>query len=278
MREPAPMPIASTSCDRTSHAPLLRLARLLLVGVPLLGACAAGLRTPVASADRPGYSYTTGTVPPGGAQLEAGYTDTRSGSLTYQTLGEGLLRIGAGTSTELRVFTNSYALRAESDLHTHGVEDAKLGVKQRLFAGKSAVGVGGTSVALMAGTSLPTGSGDFGADTWQPEALLAVTLPLSPKLALTTNVGDTYVKLGDDRSHRLIATLAGWYTLSSKLGTFAEYGGSQLASDARSRLHYVDAGLAFVPLPAIQLDIRAGHGMNGASNDNFVGVGITRRW
>jgi hypothetical protein len=86
------------------------------------------------------------------------------------------------------------------------------------------------------------------------------------------------VKLGDARAHRLLATIAGWYTLSPRLSAFAEYGGSRLADDAASHLQYFDAGLAVVPLPAIQLDLRVGHGVNGASNDHYVGLGVSRRW
>jgi Putative MetA-pathway of phenol degradation len=258
-----------------------RHARAVLAALPVLciGACATGAyRTALTGPDRPGYSFGTATVPLGGAQLEVGYTDTRSDNVTYQTLGEGLLRVGVGANTELRLFTNSYALRDDASIGTHGVEDAKIGFKQRFRAGTGTTGLAATSLSLLAGTSLPTGSDGFGVDAWQPEAIIAAALPVTPKLSLVPNVGDVYAMIGDTRQHRALGTLAAWYTLSSKLSAFAEYGGSQLTNDARSRLQYLDGGFALVPLPALQLDIRAGHGMNGIPADNFIGLGLSRRW
>jgi hypothetical protein len=261
---------------RATRASRLMLATLITASFT---ACAsAAYRTPLAGTDRPGYSFGTATVPLGGMQAEVGYTDTRAGSLTYQTLGEGLLRIGAGPTTELRVFSNSYALRRDGGIRDDGMEDAKIGVKQRLWAGRAASGLGSSSVALMAGTSIPTGAVGFGADAWQPEALLAAALPLNAKLSLVPNVGDVYARLGSERAHRLLGSLAAWYTVSSRLGVFGEWGGSRLADDASSHLNYLDAGFAIVPVPALQLDLRVGHGMNGMKNDNYVGAGIVRRW
>jgi hypothetical protein len=217
-------------------------------------------------------------VPLGGVQAEVGYTDTRFDATTYQTLGEGLLRIGAGPNTEVRVFSNSYALRTDAGARTNGMEDLKLGLKQRVYVGKGTTGLSGASLALLPAASIPTGSEGFGADAWQPELLVAGALPLSAKFSLVSNIGDAYVKLGDTRAHKLLATLAGWYTFSAKVSAFAEYGGTRLADDASSKLQYLDAGFALVPVPAIQLDLRVGHGVNGVPNDNYVGVGITRRW
>ncbi|AHG90346.1 MetA-pathway of phenol degradation, putative [Gemmatirosa kalamazoonensis] len=269
-------PIASLEAPR---APTHRLAVALPLAALLLAGCAAAAyHTPLTGADRPGYTFGTATVPAGGLQAELGYTDTRLGSLTYQSLGEGLLRVGVGPSTELRVFGNSYALRSDGGLHDDGMEDAKIGIKHRLWAGRASSGIGGASLALLPGISVPIGSAGFGAKAWQPELLVAGALPLSPRLSLVSNVGDAYVKLGDERAHKLLGTLAGWYTLSAKLSAFAEYGGSRLADDAKSHMQYVDAGIAVVPLPAVQLDVRVGHGINGVANDNYVGLGISRRW
>ena len=58
-------------------------------------------------------------------------------TVTYQSLGEGLLRIGVGPNTEARVFSNSYALASVAGEHNDGLEDAKIGFKQRLWAGKA---------------------------------------------------------------------------------------------------------------------------------------------
>jgi predicted porin len=255
------------------------LSLVAAAGVVLSAGCAStALKRPLVGADRPGFTFVTATAPTGVVQSEFGYTDTRSSSLTYQTLGEGLLRVGVAPNTELRVFSNSYALRSDGGLRDNGMEDAKVGFKQRLWAGKGTTGFSGASLAVLPATSIPSGSAGFGAKAWQPELLVAAGLPITPAFSLASNIGDQYIKIGDERSHKLLATLAGWYTLSPKVSTFVEYGGTQLSDSRASRLQYFDAGFAFVPIAAIQLDVRAGHGVNGLPNDNFFGVGLVRRW
>lgn len=264
--------------------PVARVTRVahraaLVALLALTGACTtAALKRPLVGADRPGFTFVTATAPAGVVQSEIGYTDTRSSSLTYQTLGEGLVRVGVAPNTEVRVFSNSYALRSDGGLHDDGLEDAKVGLKQRLWVGKGTTGFSGASLAVLPATSIPLGSTGFGANAWQPELLIAAGLPITPALSLASNIGDQYIKVGEERSHKLLATLAGWYTISPKLSTFVEYGGSQLSDSRASRLQYFDAGFALVPVAAIQLDIRAGHGVNGLPNDNFFGVGLVRRW
>lgn len=282
MSGPSAQPLVVRPTTRTvashfaAYGPIAPLAPLALT---LVAGCATGAaQAPVVSPDRPGYSYTTGTVPVGAVQVEIGYTAAHAAEVTYQSLGEGLVRVGVGSRLEARLFTNSYALRSDGGVRTGGVEDAKVGVKWRPHAARQGTGLAGASVAILAGTSIPTGHARFGVSGWQPEVILAGTLPVTAAFGLTANVGDTWAKLGTARSHRVIGTVAGWYTVSPRLSTFAEYGGSQYADDLASRLHYVDAGFAFVPFPAIQLDLRAGRGINGVTRDDFVGVGFTRRW
>lgn len=252
----------------------------------------APAHAPLAAPDRPGYSFGPATVPAGGVQLESGVTEAHAGTQTYRTVGEGLLRVGVGRSTELRVSGQSYASRtdaaAPAGAHTvHGVEDARVGIKQRLLAAHGATGLVATSVALIAGTTVPSGSAGFGAHAWQPEAVLTVNTPLTGRLSLVENLSDSYAAASTTpdgrRAHRVGATVAGWYTVNPKLSAFGEYAGSRLsraggAVPGAAAAHYVDAGLAFAPVAHVQLDLRAGAGMNGVPGDSFVGAGITRRW
>jgi hypothetical protein len=255
------------------------LAALAAILATLLGGCASAHHaTALAGPDRPGYSFGTATVPTHGVQVEVGYTDTRAGSQSYHSVGEGLVRVGVGASTELRGFANSYGIRSDATIHQRGFEDTKVGIKQRLHAGHGTTGFGAASVALLAGTTLPTGSASFGAGVWQPEALLAASIPATAKLSFVPNVGDVYVVQDGERAHRALVSLAGWYAFSGTFSTFAEYAGSQITSTPSTRLHYADAGVAFVPVPTMQLDVRYGHGMNALPNDHYVGLGITRRW
>jgi hypothetical protein len=257
---------------------LSRTTALLSLGALLTGCVGASVRVPLAGPDRPGYSFGTATVPGGGVQAELGYTDTQAGSQSYHSVGEGLFRVGVGRATELRVSTNSFGVRTDAGASQHGFEDLKLGVKQKLLAGHGTTGLRAASVALIAGTTLPTGSDGFGAGVAQPEAILAAAIPVTTKLSLVPNLGDTYTVLDGRRAHRVTGTVAGWYAFSGTVSAFGEYAGSQAAGRAETRLHYFDAGVAVVPAPAIQLDLRVGHGANGLPRDRYVGVGVTRRF
>jgi hypothetical protein len=242
---------------------------------------------PLAGPDRPGYSFSPVTVPAGGVQLETGATEARAGTQTYRTVGEGLLRVGVARATELRVSGQSFASRTDAAAPAgartaRGVEDARLGVKQRLFAGHAAAGVAATSVAVIAGTTVPSGSADFGARAWQPEAVLVVNTPLTTRLSVVENLSDSYADASTTpdghRAHRVGATVAGWYALTGRVSAFGEYAGTRLAAVGAAAAHYVDAGVTFTPVGHVQLDVRAGAGMNGVRGDRFVGAGVTRRW
>jgi hypothetical protein len=262
----------------TAHRLLRTSALALTAGT---AACASGRAAPPAlvAPDRPGYSYGTSTAPLGATQLEVGYSNTRAVGQAYHSLGEGLLRVGVGPRTELRVVANSYAIRATGGETARGLEDAKLGFKQRLVAGSGKSDLSGSSVSLLGGVSVPTGSVGFGTGAYQPEATLAAVVPLDAHASVTGNVGYAYAAAAEDRrDHRMLGTVAGWYALSSSLSVFGEYAGSQLGRDAGSRLHYLDAGVAVVPISNIQLDARVGHGVNGERDDYFFGFGLTRRW
>ena len=245
---------------------------------------------PLVSPDRPGFSFTPGTMPSGALQLEVGATDQHAGSLTYRTVGETLLRVGVSATTELRVSGQSYASRHDGAAvqpagptpTSHGTEDARIGVKQRLLAAHADVGLAATSVALIAGSTLPTGSRGFGAHAWQPEAVLTINTPVTQHLSLVENVSDSWAAPTTtphgERAHRLGGTVAGWYTLGHQWSVFGEYAESRVAGVAATTTQYLDAGVTFVPVGHVQLDVRAGAGLNGIRGDHFVGAGIVRRW
>jgi hypothetical protein len=260
-------------------------------GAPATAAAASSpAHAPLVSPDRPGFSFTPGTLPSGALQLEVGATDLRVGSLSYRTVGETLLRVGVGSTTELRVSGQSYAARHDASVPhpagttptSHGTEDARIGVKQRLLAAHGDVGLAATSVALIAGSTVPTGSRSFGANAWQPEAVLMINTPITSHLSLVENVSDSWAAPATtphgERAHRLGGTVAGWYTLGHQWSVFGEYAESRVAGVAATTSQYLDAGVTFVPVGHVQLDLRAGSGMNGVRGDHFVGAGIVRRW
>jgi hypothetical protein len=242
---------------------------------------------PLAGPDRPGFSFSPVPVPAGGVQLESGYTQAQAAGQTYRTAGEALLRVGVGHGAEVRVSGQSFASRTDDAAPvgartTRGTEDARVGVKQRLFAGSAPAGVAATSVAVIAGTTVPSGSPGFGAGAWQPEAVLVVNTQLTPRFSVVENVGDSYAAAAATpdgrRAHRLGTSVAGWYALTGHVSAYAEYAGSRLATGGAVAAHFADAGVTVVPAGHVQFDLRVGAGMNGIPGERFVGAGVTRRW
>jgi hypothetical protein len=242
---------------------------------------------PLAGPDRPGYSFSPVSVPAGGVQLESGYTQTQAAGQTYRSAGEALVRVGVGHGAEVRVSAPSFASRTDGAAPagartTQGTEDARLGVKQQLYAGSAPAGVAATSVAVIAGTTVPSGSPGFGARAWQPEAVLVVNTQLTPRFSVVENLSDSYAAGATTpdgrRGHRLGTAVAGWYALTGQVSAYAEYAGSRLATGGAVAAHYADAGVTFVPVGHVQLDVRVGAGMNGVPGERFVGAGVTRRW
>jgi hypothetical protein len=223
-------------------------------------------------------------------QLEFGATDLHVGTLTYRVVGETLLRVGVGAATELRLSGQSLASRREHGAlpggpaapWRYGTEDARIGVKQRFVAGHGTHGLAATSIGLIAGSTVPTGSDAFGAHAWQPEAVLTINTPVTGHHSVVVNVGDSYAAPlttpTGARAHRLAASVAEWYTLGSRWSVFGEYAGSRVATAGAPASHYVDAGVTFLPVGHVQLDVRVGAGLNGIHGDHFVGAGIVRRW
>ena len=155
------------------------------------GGCAGHVSPPgTVTPDRPGYTDTPPALPSGALQLEAGYTDDRTGALGYTTIGETLLRVGIGARSELRLFGNSYATRSTTGLPSvSGMEDPKIGMKTNLRAIPDSVHSAVPSVALLVAVTLPAGATGIGARRAQPEAKLAANWTTPSPFSVYSNLG-----------------------------------------------------------------------------------------
>lgn len=228
--------------------------------------------------DRPDFTETARTVPPGHVQLEGGTTFARMDGEREQALGEILLRLATGPKTELRVNVGSYIRARGSQGRASGMEDIALGFKTELRDASRRFGLGLPDMALIIETTLPTGASAFRENALQPEAKLCLAWDLSPEISLGSNLNVAYASEQGERIAEPSGSLSVGYALTERTGAYLELFGLAPAGRARPNRSYVNGGLTYLVNDDYQLDVRAGTGLNGVHPDHFFGLGASRRF
>ena len=128
--------------------------------------------------DRPDATESAVTVGVGVFQLESGYTFDKADGVRIHSLGEILLRVGVADILELRFGINSYQWARGQTETSHGLEDSTVGLKLRLLNNEGKTGLGNPQIAVLASTSVPTGSSLMSQNKIEPELRLSVSLSL----------------------------------------------------------------------------------------------------
>jgi Putative MetA-pathway of phenol degradation len=235
-------------------------------------------------ADRPHFPEATTTVGKGRAILESGYTFTKKGdSFLSHTVPEALLRVGVFADWfEFRIAQDTLHQRQTVDEVTttaSGAKDLYLGVKLALTEQKGwlpatvvipQMTVPTGSAGVTAGRVLPGVNVDFG---WE-----VIKDVFNIELLIANNfVQDD---LGGGSHHELATGLTAAFQLTKKLEFFAEWDAFYPTGGVGSAAprNYAVAGLVYFVTPNFQLDMRAGVGLNHASNDFLTGVGFAARY
>lgn len=224
--------------------------------------------------DRPDFTESPEAVAPGRVQVEAGITFERSGGDHVRSLGEVLVRVGAGKRAEVRVGLPSHMHLHEGGSSVSGWDDGYLGAKFVLREGEKRK----PQVALLAGTSLPTGSRRVAERKYQPEAVLAASLDLSDRVSLGANIGAARASSAGKRFNQVFGSLALGYSLNEKWGTYVEVYGYSRNEPGGGAQKYANTGLTYLVNDDFQLDARLGVGLNGGPRERFWGVGVARRF
>lgn len=225
--------------------------------------------------DRPDFTESPQTVPRGRTQVEAGVTFERSGDERAQSLGEVLVRVATGSRSELRIGVPSYLRFRGAGERVSGLDDAFLGGKWvlREGAGKK------PQIALLAGSTLPTGSRRVAERAYQPEAVLAAAMDLSEKASLSTNLGVARASVDGERFNQFFGSLSLGYSLSEKWGSYVEVYAFNRDEPGGPSKKYVNGGLTYLINDDFQLDARLGYGLgNGDERNQFFGFGAARRF
>ena len=256
------------------------LPSILFLGT-LITACpslALAEVSPLAT-DRPGNGNTTEVVQPLRLQVETSFNFSHEGdgtTLRGYTFPTGI-RLGVVRRIELRLGTNIYGV-TDGDIDSSDVADLSVGLKAKAWDN---VGLR-PALSFIAQLNLPTGAGLFTSNSADPLFLLLASWSLPAGFSFLTNLGFDVLGLGAGQTTArfLYVALLG-YTLpvwSNRIALFVEGFGQIALRDSLSDVVQVDAGMAILITPDLQLDTFAQFGLNDASADVQVAVGFSYRF
>ena len=230
---------------------------------------------PSLDADRPDFTESPETVPPGSIQAEGGYTFSSNEGSTTHSIGELLIRIPAGDRAEARLGLNSYAIEHASGSVLRGFEDIEISAKIKLSEHEERSAIPNISVLVL--STLPTGHRGIGSSVMQPGVKLALGWQLTDRLSLESNANYSYASDNGTRFSQWEGSASLGVEISPRLGTFLEWFGTNPAALGAGGMDYVNVGAGFGFGSALKLDARVGANVRSA-RDYFFGFGVARRW
>jgi hypothetical protein len=251
----------------------------LLAGL-LLAACeSTSPDAPLISTDRPSFSTSTGFVPEGYVQLEAGYTyahDEEAGVEIDRHNGpEALLRYALVDGFELRGYWNGF-LRATAESGgtetvADGATDPAVGVKWLLTEEDRFP----LRMALEGLTTLGVATEDVSSGEAEPTLKWLWSRGLAPEWGVGGTLALASPVTGGDRYLQGQASVYLTYAPAADTGIFAEWFTFGGLDDHHASVHAVDAGITQRIGTSLQLDARVGFGLEHDADDFFTGFGIS---
>jgi hypothetical protein len=261
------------------------LALMLAMG---LAAPAAAQEMRPLCADRPGLETPACTVDAGHVQVEVGIgdwiRDTQPDVRTDTILaGDFLARVGLTDHLEARLGWTAFGHQRERDRTTGAVDrasrtgDVTIGLKQNLRNPDGS----GLSIALLPYASVPVGRGPIGAGDWGAGLIGSVSYELSDTVQVVASP-EIDAAVDEDRNGRHLA-YGGEVGLSGSLSdAITATIDLELLRDRDPGGHSTEAlaglSLAWQPQKLLQFDVGSNVGMNHASADLEVYVGVTRKF
>lgn len=238
--------------------------------------------------DRPDFTESTEAVPNGMIQIEAGYTftydDPGDGATRTQdhSMPEILLRVGLATNVELRLGWEGYSFtrdkfddekRTEFDW-SQGAADTSVGVKVKLFEQEG----WRPHFGIIGELSMPSGSTSASSGDVDPAIKLLWAYDIDDRLSIAGNMNIGVPTENGNRFVQAASSVSAAFAVTDELGTYIEYFGAYPASDGEDGAHTINGGFTYLLSPDLQLDIRAGAGLNEEADDFFVGAGFSWRF
>lgn len=241
--------------------------------------------------DRPDFTESTETIPPGHVQLELGYTFTvdRESDVRVRdhTAPELLLRIGVHDRVELRLGWEGYAWfdaefedrtpggrRVTRDDHEEGANDLSIGFKVKLAEQNGWV----PHLGILGGITVPSGSAELTSGDVDPSLVLAWAYDLTDRFGIAGNLGVGAPTEEGDRFFQATGSIAAAISITDRVGTYVEYFGIYPNAEHADCAHTVNGGVTYLINNDLQLDWRIGVGLNEEADDFFTGVGLSWRF
>jgi hypothetical protein len=237
---------------------------------------------------RPGIGTPACTIAPGRVSLETGLADwTRAEDSSQRSdtvlIGDTLVRIGLTDSIEAQIgWTPFGRVRSRDKLagtidRADRVGDALLGFKANLHNPDGS----GFSAAVQPFATLPVGRGPVGAGDWGAGVIVPVSYDLNDALNLEFSPElDAAVDQDGHGRHLAYSGTAGLAVAISKAVTGSVEFEALRDEDPMGATTQALAGLSFAWMTsdAMQLDIGGAVGLNAASPDAELYVGVSRRF
>ena len=131
--------------------------------------------------------------------------------------------------------------------------------------------------ALIASTTVPTGTADFASSKWQPSAVVAASWELGPSIGLGSNLGISRPADDDNRYTTVSASVALGVGLTEATSVFFELCGFNREEDRGPSTGTLQTGLVYLVNPDFQLDVRAARRLTDRGVDILVGAGLSWR-
>jgi len=236
--------------------------------------------------DRPDFTESSSTVGRGTIQLESGYTfihDSSGGvEVSVHSFPEMLWRVGVLADwLELRLGWNYSVERVRvggAAATADGAEDLYLGIKLALTEQDGIL----PEMALMPQMTVPTGARVFMSDEVMPGLNWLYSWDLNECISAGGSTQANRAIEGSGNFYTEFAQSATiGYTLTERLGAYTEWFAlfPHEAVDPDTEVeHYFNGGFTFLVNNNVQLDIRAGLGLNEAADNFFTGSGASFRW
>ena len=233
--------------------------------------------------DRPDFTEGDHVVQTGHLQFELGYTyvdESEQGEkLESHVAPELLARIGVVEDFELRIAWQGYVRERVSGAggrgHNEGLSDFSLGFKHRVIPAADDT----LAFSYIAELGLPVGDSEVTADKVEPAVKLLFAYPLFEQVSLGSNLNAAYVNGDSDQYVEFAMSLSVGVELGSGFGLYCEYYNllPETGTGEASDQHYYFSGATYAVTKNLQLDVRAGTGLNSASDDLTAGAGISVR-
>jgi hypothetical protein len=228
--------------------------------------------------DRPDFTESSSTVGSGALQLEGGvtYADFQGGADVI-TVGEILARWGVAEKLELRFALPTYSRTSGAGGGDSGFLSSGIGVKYELAQGRGDGFIGGMEAALIASTTVPTGTSDFASSSWQPSAVFCASWELSSNVGIGSNLGISRPADDDNRFTTLWASVALGVGLSEAGSVFFELYGFNREEDRGPSTATFQVGYVYLVNSDLQLDARVGRRLTDRGVDLLIGAGLSWR-